>query len=68
MAAGVVDGVPRQQVIGELLPAGAGWWAAFGPLPLIALVWVIEAWRRDGFTHMRDFLRGEDAVPITRLA
>lgn len=64
----VVDGVPRQQVIGELLPAGARWWAAFGPVPVIALIWVIEAWRRDGFTHLRDFLSGEDDVPGTRLS
>ncbi len=63
----MVDGVSRRQVIAELLPPGARWWAALGPLPVIALVWVIEAWRRDGLTHLRDFLQGEDDVPATRV-
>ena len=56
----MVDGTPRAQVIAEALPPGAGWWAAFGPLPIIAAIWAFEAWRRDGFTHVRDFLDGVD--------
>ena len=28
----MVDGVPRDQVIHELVPAGARWWVAFGPI------------------------------------
>lgn len=61
----MVDGTPRAEVIGGLVPSGARWWAAFGPLPLIAAIWAFEAWRRDGFTHVREFLEGEDdeAVP-----
>ena len=61
----MVDGTPRAEVIGALVPSGARWWAAFGPLPVIAAIWSFEAWRRDGFTHVREFLEGEDdeAVP-----
>ena len=44
----VVEGQPRDQVIADLLPAGARWWAAFGPLPVIAVIWAYEAWRHDG--------------------
>jgi hypothetical protein len=40
-----VDGVPRTTLIGDLVPAGARWWAAFGPLPVIAAVWAFEVWR-----------------------
>jgi hypothetical protein len=63
---GTVEGLPRAQVIADLLPPGARWWAAFGPLPIIAAIWAFEAWRRDGFTHIRDFLSGDDIVPATR--
>ena len=56
----MVDGTPRAQVIADLLPSSARWWAAFGPLPIIAAIWAFEAWRRDGFTHVRDFLDGVD--------
>jgi hypothetical protein len=52
----VIDGQPRNQVIADLLPAGARWWAAFGPLPFIAAIWAFQAWRHDGFKHIRDFL------------
>ena len=58
----MVDGTPQAQVIADLLPPGARWWAAFGPLPIIAAIWAFEAWRRDGFTHVREFLAGEDAT------
>ena len=56
----MVDGTPRGQVIADLLPSSARWWAAFGPLPIIAGIWAFEAWRRDGFTHVREFLEGID--------
>ena len=56
----MVDGTPRAQVIADALPSSARWWAAFGPLPIIAAIWAFEAWRRDGFTHVRDFLDGVD--------
>ncbi len=62
----MVDGVPRATVIADLVPAGARWWAAFAPLPVIALVWAIQAWRHDGFTQIREFLEGDDEVPPTR--
>ncbi len=56
----MVDGTPRAEVIRDVVPSGARWWAAFGPLPIIAAVWAFEAWRRDGFTHVREFLEGDD--------
>jgi hypothetical protein len=63
-----VDGMPRAQVIAAVLPPNARWWAAFGPLPVIAAIWAFGAWRLDGFTHIRDFLSGTDDVPPTRLS
>lgn len=63
-----VDDMPRAQVIADVLPANARWWAAFGPLPVIAAIWAFSAWRQDGFTHVRDFLAGTDDVPSTRLS
>ena len=58
----MVDGVPRSQVIGELVPNGARWWVAFGPLPIIAGVWAYEAWRLGGFGHIGEFL-ADDTPP-----
>lgn len=52
----MVDDQPRNEVIKDLLPASARWWAAFGPLPLIAALWAYQAWRLDGFVHIREFL------------
>lgn len=57
---GTVDGVPQRQVIDELLPAGAHWWAAFAAWPLLAAIWAIEAHRHNGFEQMREFLRTEN--------
>lgn len=54
-----IDGVPRAEVIQNLLPPGARWWVAFGPLPVIAGIWAYQAWRLDGFTHLRGFLAEE---------
>ncbi|MGE2725663.1 hypothetical protein [Mycolicibacterium pulveris] len=51
-----VNGTPRADVIAELLPAGANWWAALAPLPVIALIWALEAQRHNGFAQMREFL------------
>lgn len=56
-----VDGVPRAQVIAELVPPGARWWVAFGPLPVIAAIWAYEAWRNGGLGHVREFL-AEDST------
>lgn len=56
----VIDGEPRDQVIAGLLPAGARWWAAFGPLPVIATIWAYEVWRCKGLVHIRQFLAEED--------
>ncbi|EHI14145.1 hypothetical protein [Mycolicibacterium thermoresistibile] len=52
----VVEGRPREEVIGDLLPAGLDWWAALLPLPAVAAIWAIEAWRLDGFAHVREFV------------
>ena len=62
-----IDGTPRARVIADLMPPGSRWWAALGPLPIIAAIWAYQAWRRNGFTYMREFLAGEDEVPATRL-
>ena len=59
----VVDGQPRAQFIADLLPASARWWAAFGPLPVIAAIWAFEAWRRGGLVHVREFLADNTASP-----
>lgn len=58
-----VDGVPRTTLIGDLVPAGARWWAAFGPLPVIAAVWAFEVWRHGGFATVREFLAEDDGTP-----
>lgn len=62
-----LDGTPRAHVIADLLPPGSRWWAALGPLPIIVAIWAFEAWKYDGFTHIREFLAGDDEVPATRL-
>lgn len=54
-----VDGTPRADVIAELLPVGAHWWAALAPLPVIAAIWAVEAQRHNGFAQMRDHLQRE---------
>jgi hypothetical protein len=51
-----VDGVPRSQLIAELVPPSARWWVAFGPIPVIALIWAFQAKRLGGFTQLREFL------------
>ena len=61
----VIDGEPRDQVIADLLPAGARWWAAFGPLPFIAAIWSVQAWRHGGLVHIREFL-AEDVRSTSR--
>ncbi len=55
-----IEGVPRAEVIRELVPSGARWWVAFGPVPVIAGVWAYQAWRLKGFTYLRGFLHDED--------
>ncbi len=62
-----IDGTPRAAVIADLLPPGARWWAAFGPLPVIAVVWAVTAWRHEGFVRIGEFLGGDDEVPASRL-
>lgn len=56
-----VDGVPRAEAIEKLVPAGARWWVAFGPLPFIALMWLWEVWRFGGLAQLRQFVRPDDA-------
>ena len=56
----MVNGTPRQQLIAELLPSSARWWAAFGPLPLIVGLWAYMAWRQNGLATCESFL------PMTR--
>jgi hypothetical protein len=59
----VIDGQPRDQIIAHLIPAGARWWAALGPLPVIAAIWAYQAWRHNGLIHIRRFLAEEDTGP-----
>ena len=59
----VVNGVPRQQLIAELLPSSARWWVAFGPLPLIFGLWAYLAWREHGLAHMRKILADDQSAP-----
>jgi hypothetical protein len=54
-----VDGVPRNQLIAELVPANARWWVALGPLPVIGAIWAYQAKRLGGFTALREFLAGD---------
>ncbi|MGV0835560.1 hypothetical protein [Mycolicibacterium thermoresistibile] len=51
-----VDGIDRAAVIAELVPAGANWWAALAPLPVIAVIWALEAQRHKGFAQMRKLM------------
>ncbi len=64
----MVGDTPRAEVIADLVPPHARWWAAFGPLPVIALVWAITAWRHQGFIAIREFLESDDEVPTSRLS
>jgi hypothetical protein len=57
-----VDGVPRAQVIAELVPPGSRWWVAFGALPVIAAIWAYQAHKLGGFAHVRRFLSYGEAV------
>lgn len=61
-----VGDMPRAEVIADVLPPGARWWAAFGPLPVIAVIWALTAWHCDGFLRAKEFLAGEDEIPETR--
>lgn len=56
-----VDGVPRSQVIADLVPPTARWWVAFGPLPIIAVIWAYQARRLGGFTQLREFLADKES-------
>ncbi len=47
-----VDGVPRSQLIAELVPANARWWVALGPLPVIGAIWAYQAKRLGGFAAL----------------
>ena len=60
-----VDGVPRSQLIAELVPPSAHWWVAFGPLPIIAAIWAYRAKRLGGFTQLREFLADDPTPPPT---
>lgn len=60
-----VNGTPRAQVIADLLPAGANWWAALAPLPVIAVIWALEAQRHDGFAQLRQLSATEGQPPAS---
>ncbi|OBB44657.1 hypothetical protein [Mycobacterium sp. 852002-51961_SCH5331710] len=54
-----VNGTSRADVIADLLPASANWWAAVAPLPVITLIWILEARRDNGFVEIRELIRSE---------
>ena len=60
-----VDGTPRAELIADLLPPSARWWAAFGPLPLIVGLWAYLAWREEGLLNMRR-ASADDASTLPR--
>ncbi|WP_319448471.1 MULTISPECIES: hypothetical protein [unclassified Mycobacterium] len=60
-----VDGTPRAELIADLLPPSARWWAAFGPLPLIVALWAYLAWREEGLLNMRRAF-ADDASTLPR--
>jgi hypothetical protein len=60
-----VDGVPRAQVIAELVPPDSRWWVAFGALPVIAAIWAYQAHKLGGFAHVRRFLSYEESIERT---
>jgi len=52
--------VPRIEVIRELVPQGSRWWVAFGPLPVIAMLWAYEVRQYGGFAQVRGFLADDE--------
>ena len=60
-----VDGVPSAEVIRDLVPAGSRWWVAFGPLPVIAVIWAYEAWKHGGLAHIRGFLSDDGSAALS---
>ncbi|WP_396906012.1 hypothetical protein [Mycolicibacterium phlei] len=49
----VVNGIPRAQAIAEAVPSGATWLVALAPLPVIALIWALEAHHHKGFKFLQ---------------
>lgn len=49
-----VNDQPRGQVIDEVMPSGARWWATFGALPFLTLIWYVQARRLHGFDVLAD--------------
>lgn len=48
-----VGDLPRREVIADLLPSWARWFAAFGVLPVLAGIWWFEVRRHDGLAALR---------------
>ncbi|MFN3005698.1 hypothetical protein [Mycolicibacterium wolinskyi] len=59
----VVDGVPSTEVIAELVPPGARWLVAFGPVPIIAAIWAYQAAKHGGFAAIREFFEDDAPAP-----
>ena len=63
----MVDGVPRADVIADLVPPSARWWVAFGPLPIVAAIWAYEAAKNGGFGVIRQFMDdGADTAELRK--
>jgi hypothetical protein len=59
-----VDGVSRSHLIAELVPPSARWWVAFGPMPIIAVIWAYQAKRHGGFTQLQEFRSDDPPSPV----
>ena len=54
-----VDGRSSAEMIAEFVPSAARWWVAFGPLPVVAGLWVYAAARHGGFRAMGRMFDGD---------
>lgn len=52
-----VEGVPRAEVVADLVPSSAGWWSALVIAPFVLITWTITAWRFGELRHLRAEIR-----------
>lgn len=48
-----VGDVPRAEAIEDVMPAGARWWSTFGAIPVLTLIWYVQARRLHGFDALQ---------------
>jgi hypothetical protein len=54
-----VGDLSQAEAIDEVIPAGSRWIASFGALPIVALIWYLQASRNDGFAALREPTSGD---------